>query len=95
MDLCLPDNWKLVLAIALDGHSMSEWDDKARFFARTVHLSLFQTLRRWLRSGFRNWDRKIIEYDAVHPGDPRYERAPYSTHTVYVSNLYTVHVSKP
>jgi hypothetical protein len=62
---------------------MSEWDHKARFFARTVHLSIFQTISRWTRSGFRQWDREILQYDPVYPGDPRYDNAPYSAKTLY------------
>lgn len=60
---------------------MSEWDEKTRFFARTVHLSFVQSLRRWIKSG--KWDTEIVEYLPVHPGDPRYKTAPHSARTIY------------
>jgi hypothetical protein len=64
---------------------MSEWDDKARFFRRTVRLSFFSSLRRWLRSRCREWNSVEVQYIKVYPGDPRYECAPYSARAVYVN----------
>jgi hypothetical protein len=65
---------------------MSEWDDKARFFRRTVRLSFFQSLWRFLISGCREWNSVEVEYIKVYPGDPRYDRAPYSARALYVNN---------
>jgi hypothetical protein len=64
---------------------MSEWENKARFFRRTVRLSFFESLRRFFLSGCREWTSVEVEYIKVYPGDPRYDRAPYSARAVYAN----------